>query len=145
MTLLALRRTRWTLSTNCARRFLSTITSLPPELQPIIGLEIHAQLNTKRKLFSSIFSGSLCVDVLAAPNDNQAAPNTAVGYHDIGLPGSLPVLNKEAILLAVKAALALGCTVNQRSSFDRKHYFYKDLPSGYQITQQYSTSENVPF
>ena len=114
MTLLALCHTRWTLSTNCTRRFLSTITS-PPELQPIIGLEIHAQFNSTRKLFSSISSGSLCVDVvLAAPNGNQAAPNTAVGYHDIGLPGSLPVLNKEAILLAVKAALAVGCTVNPR-------------------------------
>jgi aspartyl-tRNA(Asn)/glutamyl-tRNA(Gln) amidotransferase subunit B len=52
----------------------------------------------------------------------------------------LPVLNKEAVLLAVKAALVLGCTVNHTSSFDRKHYFYKDLPSGYQITQQYRNS-----
>jgi aspartyl-tRNA(Asn)/glutamyl-tRNA(Gln) amidotransferase subunit B len=138
MRLFALRHTAWTLPTKCARRFLSTIASLPPEMQPIIGLEIHAQLNTKRKLFSSISSGCLCIDLLAAPNDNQAEPNTAVGFHDIGLPGSLPVLNKEAVLLAVKAALALGCTVNPRSSFDRKHYFYKDLPSGYQITQQYS-------
>jgi aspartyl-tRNA(Asn)/glutamyl-tRNA(Gln) amidotransferase subunit B len=50
------------------------------------------------------------------------------------------VLNKEAVLLAVKAALALGCTINLESRFDRKHYFYKDLPSGYQITQQYRIS-----
>lgn len=67
----------------------------------------------------------------------NAPPNEFVAYHDIGLPGSLPVLNKEAVLLAVKAALVLGCTVNPESSFDRKHYFYKDLPCGYQITQQY--------
>jgi Asp-tRNA(Asn)/Glu-tRNA(Gln) amidotransferase B subunit len=64
-----------------------------------------------------------------------------VGYHDIGLPGSLPVLNKQAVQLAVKSALALGCTINMTSSFDRKHYFYKDLASGYQITQQY---RNIP-
>jgi hypothetical protein len=96
------------------------------------------QYQTKTFLKSLLIN--YCVDLLAAPNDNQAAPNTAVGYHDVGLPGSLPVLNKEAVLLAVKAALALGCTINPQSSFDRKHYFYKDLPSGYQITQQYSTS-----
>jgi aspartyl-tRNA(Asn)/glutamyl-tRNA(Gln) amidotransferase subunit B len=82
----------------------------------------------------------MCADLLAAPNSVDAAPNTLVGYHDIGLPGSLPVLNKQAVLLAVKAALAFGCTVNLQSSFDRKHYFYKDLPSGYQITQQYRIS-----
>ena len=73
----------------------------------------------------------------AALNKVNAPPNTMVDYHDLGLPGALPVLNKEAVLLAVKAALALGCKVSNRSSFDRKHYFYKDLPSGYQITQQY--------
>jgi aspartyl-tRNA(Asn)/glutamyl-tRNA(Gln) amidotransferase subunit B len=78
------------------------------------------------------------INVEEAPNDMDAAPNTAVGYHDLGLPGSLPVLNSEAVLLAVKGALALGCTINMRSSFDRKHYFYQDSPSGYQITQQYS-------
>jgi len=65
-----------------------------------------------------------------------------VDYHDIGLPGTLPVLNKDAVLCAVKAALVLGCRINKRSSFDRKHYFYKDLPSGYQITQQHRMSEN---
>jgi aspartyl-tRNA(Asn)/glutamyl-tRNA(Gln) amidotransferase subunit B len=69
----------------------------------------------------------------------NAAPNTAVDYHDIGLPGSMPQLNKEAVYLAVKGALVLGCGINLHSSFDRKHYFYKDLPSGYQITQQYRT------
>lgn len=76
--------------------------------------------------------------------DINASPNTAVGYHDIGLPGSLPVLNKQAVQLAVKSALALGCTINLSSSFDRKHYFYKDLASGYQITQQYRTFPVFP-
>ena len=95
----------------------------------------------QEKTFLKYFPKPLhCADLPAAPNDTHAAPNTAVGYHDIGLPGTLPVLNKEAVLLAVKAALALGCTINPQSSFDRKHYFYKDLPSGYQITQQHSTS-----
>jgi Asp-tRNA(Asn)/Glu-tRNA(Gln) amidotransferase B subunit len=79
-------------------------------------------------------------NVQAAPAQVNGPPNSFVAYHDIGLPGSLPVLNKEAILLAIKAALVLGCTVNLQSSFDRKHYFYKDLPSGYQITQQHRIS-----
>jgi Asp-tRNA(Asn)/Glu-tRNA(Gln) amidotransferase B subunit len=75
----------------------------------------------------------------AAWNDMSAGQNTQVGYDDVALPGSLPILNKEAVLLAVKAAIALGCSVNLKSSFDRKHYLYKDLPAGYQITQQHCT------
>jgi hypothetical protein len=93
----------------------------------------------KKETIFLYFPSKDCINLQAAPAEVKAAPNTFVGYHDIGLPGSLPILNKEAVLLAVKAALALGCTVNYESSFDRKHYFYKDLPSGYQITQQYRT------
>lgn len=89
-----------------------------------IGIECHVQLKTKTKLFS------------AADNDARgAAPNTLVNHIDFGLPGALPVLNREAVRLASKAAFALGTKPQSFSKFDRKHYFYPDLPMGYQITQ----------
>jgi aspartyl-tRNA(Asn)/glutamyl-tRNA(Gln) amidotransferase subunit B len=89
-----------------------------------IGIECHTQFKTKSKLFSG------------ANNDaREAAPNTLVNHIDFGLPGGLPVLNQEAVHLAVKAAFALGTTPQKFSKFDRKHYFYPDLPMGYQITQ----------
>ncbi|HSX15342.1 MAG TPA: Asp-tRNA(Asn)/Glu-tRNA(Gln) amidotransferase subunit GatB [Candidatus Saccharimonadales bacterium] len=89
-----------------------------------IGIECHVQLKTKTKLFSG------------ADNDaREAAPNTLVNHIDFGLPGGLPVLNKEAVKLACRAAFALGSEPQKFSKFDRKHYFYPDLPMGYQITQ----------
>lgn len=89
-----------------------------------IGIECHVQLKTRTKLFS------------AADNDaREAAPNTLVNHIDFGLPGALPVLNKKAVELASKAAFALGTSPQRFSKFDRKHYFYPDLPMGYQITQ----------
>jgi len=89
-----------------------------------IGIECHVQLKTKSKLFSG------------ANNDaREAPPNTLVNHIDFGLPGALPVLNKEALYLASKAAFALHSTPQTFSKFDRKHYFYPDLPMGYQITQ----------
>ncbi len=89
-----------------------------------IGIECHVQLKTKSKLFSG------------ADNDaTEAAPNTLVNHIDFGLPGALPVVNKEALHLASKAAFALNTTPQAFSKFDRKHYFYPDLPMGYQITQ----------
>lgn len=89
-----------------------------------IGIECHVQFKTKTKLFSG------------ADNDaREAAPNTLVNHIDFGLPGALPVLNREAVRLACKAAFALGTVPQQFSKFDRKHYFYPDLPMGYQITQ----------
>lgn len=89
-----------------------------------IGIECHVQLKTITKLFS------------AAGNDaREAAPNTLVNHIDFGLPGALPVLNRQAIYLACKAAFALGSQPQKFSKFDRKHYFYPDLPMGYQITQ----------
>jgi len=89
-----------------------------------IGIECHVQLKTRTKLFS------------AADNDaREAAPNTLVNHIDFGLPGALPVLNKKAVELASKAAFALGTKPQKFSKFDRKHYFYPDLPMGYQITQ----------
>ncbi|MBM3231202.1 Asp-tRNA(Asn)/Glu-tRNA(Gln) amidotransferase subunit GatB [Candidatus Peregrinibacteria bacterium] len=94
------------------------------QLEVIIGLEVHAQMSTKTKMFCGC--------------DNDAfgkAPNTTVCPVCMGHPGTLPVPNGEAVKKAIKASLAIGCTVNLRSHFDRKHYFYPDLPSGFQISQ----------
>lgn len=89
-----------------------------------IGIECHVQLKTVSKLFSG------------AGNDAREAPaNTLVNHIDFGLPGALPVLNREAVHLAMRAAFALGSRPQPFSKFDRKHYFYPDLPMGYQITQ----------
>ncbi len=89
-----------------------------------IGIECHVQLKTKTKLFSG------------ADNDaREAEPNTTVSPICFGLPGTLPVLNKEVVRLAVRAGLALSAKINLVSRFERKHYFYPDLPKGYQITQ----------
>uniref|UniRef100_A0A182QS31 Glutamyl-tRNA(Gln) amidotransferase subunit B, mitochondrial n=1 Tax=Anopheles farauti TaxID=69004 RepID=A0A182QS31_9DIPT len=90
----------------------------------VVGLEVHAQLETKSKLFSGARSAF------------GAAPNSCVALFDASIPGTLPVLNRKAVELAVKTSLALGCNVNAVSTFDRKHYFYADMPTGYQITQQ---------
>ena len=89
----------------------------------VIGLEIHAQLATKSKIFSG------------ASTAYGAEPNTQTSVVDIALPGVLPVLNKEAVHLAVKFGMAIGAEVADRSVFDRKNYFYPDLPKGYQISQ----------
>jgi aspartyl-tRNA(Asn)/glutamyl-tRNA(Gln) amidotransferase subunit B len=93
------------------------------EWETVIGLEVHAQLRTKSKLFS------------AAATQYGAAPNTQACAVDIALPGVLPVMNKDAARMAVKLGLAIGATINQRSVFARKNYFYPDLPKGYQISQ----------
>lgn len=89
-----------------------------------IGIECHVQLRTATKLFSAVGNDA-----------RQAPPNSLVSHIDFGLPGALPVLNGEAVRLAVKAAFALGTEPQRFSKFDRKHYFYPDLPKGYQITQ----------
>mgnify|MGYP000860159661 CR=1 FL=1 len=92
-----------------------------------IGIESHVQLKTASKLFS--------------PADNDARdkePNACVHPIDYGLPGMLPLLNKEAVNLAIKAGKAMNCKIANISRFDRKHYFYPDLPNGYQITQMYN-------
>lgn len=89
----------------------------------VVGCEVHCQLATQTKIFS------------AAPTAFGGAPNSHVNEVDLGLPGVLPVLNKHAVELAVKAALALECTLNMKSVFARKNYFYPDLPKGYQISQ----------
>lgn len=91
--------------------------------EAVIGLEVHAQLLTRTKQFCS------------CPTSFGAEPNTNVCPVCLGLPGALPVLNREAVTMAVRTALALGCTIRQRSVFARKNYFYPDLPKGYQISQ----------
>src|SRR4051812_26419515 len=91
--------------------------------EPVIGLEIHAQLQTASKIFCG------CSTAFGA------APNTHVCPVCLGFPGALPVLNRAAVDFGVRAALALGCRVNDTSIFARKNYFYPDLPKGYQISQ----------
>jgi len=95
------------------------------ELEPVIGLEVHAELRTKSKMFC----GCAVVDSISAP------PNTAVCPVCTGMPGTLPVVNQMAVEYGLRVALALGCTVNPVSIFARKNYFYPDLPKGYQISQ----------
>ena len=93
------------------------------EYEAVIGLEVHAQLLTRSKIFCS------CSTQFGAP------PNTNTCPVCLGFPGALPVLNREAVIMAVKAAMALECTINPVSIFARKNYFYPDLPKGYQISQ----------
>jgi aspartyl-tRNA(Asn)/glutamyl-tRNA(Gln) amidotransferase subunit B len=105
----------------------SEAAALAPEVlakyEPVIGLEVHVQLLTKSKIFCG------CSTRFGDP------PNMNVCPVCLGLPGTLPVLNKRAVEMAMRASLALHCTVHERSRFARKNYFYPDLPKGYQISQ----------
>lgn len=92
----------------------------------VIGLELHTRIRSLTKLFSY------------APAVFNAAPNTNITLFDAAIPGSMPRLNASCVELGVKAALALGMNISRRSTFDRKHYFYADIPAGYQITQYHS-------
>ncbi|HET9721922.1 MAG TPA: Asp-tRNA(Asn)/Glu-tRNA(Gln) amidotransferase subunit GatB, partial [Candidatus Saccharimonadales bacterium] len=92
--------------------------------KPTIGIETHIQLNTNTKLFSAVGNDA-----------RQAPPNTLISHIDAGMPGALPVLNQKAVELSAIAALALHTEPQKFSRFERKHYFYPDLPKGYQITQ----------
>ena len=98
-------------------------SSPTPAWEIVIGLETHAQLSTKAKIFSG------------ASTAFGAAPNSQASAVDIALPGTLPVLNKGAVERAIRFGLAVGGTINRRSVFARKNYFYPDLPKGYQISQ----------
>jgi len=93
------------------------------EFEPVIGLEIHVQMDTKTKMFCS------------CPVEFGAEPNSNVCPVCLGLPGSLPVINRRAVEFAIRAGLALNCQINTKSVFARKNYFYPDLPKGYQISQ----------
>jgi len=107
---------------------MSTKTAISAtEFELVSGLEIHVQLNTASKIFSSDSA-----TFGAKPNENISAVSLA-------LPGALPKLNREVVAKAIRMGLALNCTINQSNYFDRKNYFYADLPKGYQITQ-----DNLP-
>jgi aspartyl-tRNA(Asn)/glutamyl-tRNA(Gln) amidotransferase subunit B len=93
------------------------------EWETVIGLEVHVQLATKSKLFSG------------SSTEFGAEPNTQANIYDLALPGTLPVLNKEALKMAVKFGLAIDAEIGMKSVFDRKNYFYPDLPKGYQTSQ----------
>jgi aspartyl-tRNA(Asn)/glutamyl-tRNA(Gln) amidotransferase subunit B len=98
----------------------------PLDFELVSGLEIHVQLNTQSKIFSSDSATF------------GANPNTNISAVSLALPGALPKLNKEVVEKAIRIGLALNCTINQHNFFDRKNYFYADLPKGYQITQDNS-------
>src|SRR3989338_6030353 len=93
------------------------------DFETVIGLEVHVQLLTKSKLFCA------CSTTFGAEPNSHTCPVC------LGWPGSLPVLNREALRLGVRTGLALGCHVAERLKFDRKNYFYPDLPKAYQISQ----------
>ena len=93
------------------------------EFETVIGLEIHAQMKTKSKIFCG------CSTEFGAP------PNTHTCPVCLGMPGSLPVLNRKVVESAIKLGLATDCTLNRENRFARKNYFYPDLPKGYQISQ----------
>lgn len=93
--------------------------------EAVIGLEIHVEMKTKTKMFSS------------SPIHFKSIPNTNITYLDLAYPGSLPILNKEGVRNAIRVCNALHMTIDDTLYFDRKNYFYSDLPKGYQITQQF--------
>ena len=93
-----------------------------------VGIEIHAELNAACKLFSP------------AQTSLSDTPNSHVSMFDVAIPGAQPQFQKETLLPALRAAIALGCKINRRSGWDRKHYFWWDQPNGYQITQYYGMS-----
>lgn len=104
---------------------MSLIRGKTSDWQVVIGLEVHAQIISKTKLFSH------------GPTTFGTAANSNVDWLDMGLPGSLPVLNQHCVDQAIKTGLSLNAKINKYSAFDRKNYFYPDLPTGYQISQFY--------
>src|ERR1700761_3482832 len=99
------------------------IKGITGDWETVIGLEVHAQVTSKSKLFSG------------AATEFGGPSNTHVSLVDAAMPGMLPVINEECIKQAVRTGLGLKATINPRSIFDRKNYFYPDLPQGYQISQ----------
>ncbi|EPQ58946.1 Glutamyl-tRNA Gln amidotransferase B subunit [Gloeophyllum trabeum ATCC 11539] len=114
-------------------RLFSTVTGSHgdrrwPGWEVVVGLEVHAQIKSRSKLFSSKLWTS----------DPSEPPNTSVSAYDAAFPGTLPRLNPKSVDLVLRTAIALHSEIQRRSAFDRKHYFYADLPAGYQITQHYA-------
>lgn len=105
---------------------LSSALDRYPDWEVVIGIEVHVQLTTNTKIFC------------ACPTSANQEPNTNICIICSGYPGVLPVLNKKVVEYAIAAGIATNCTISPRSTFDRKHYFYPDLPKGYQITQQFN-------
>ena len=95
------------------------------EFEAVIGLEIHVEMKTKSKMFSS------------GPVSYGEDPNTKVNIVDMGFPGVMPVVNKQAVINAIRVSHALHMSIDDTVMFERKNYFYSDLPKGYQITQQF--------
>lgn len=121
---LAARVSGWRLARTLEPRCWSTSGVGSHEWEACVGLEIHAQVKSDAKAFS------------VAPVAFAASANSTIDFLDVGYPGTLPVLNQRCVEAGIMTGLALGCKINQRSLFDRKHYFYADMPAGYQITQQ---------
>ena len=105
------------------REFLNVEQRICKSHKVLVGLEVHVQLSTQSKMFTG------------AANGFGAEPNTQVDEQVLGLPGVLPVMNKRAVEYAIKVGLALGCTVAKHTKWDRKSYYYPDLPKNYQISQ----------
>lgn len=102
----------------------TTILDKYPEYEATIGIEVHVQLTTNTKIFCS------------CPNTVAKDPNTHICPICAGYPGTMPMLNKKVVDFAILAGIATNCTINKESTFDRKHYFYPDLPKNFQVTQQ---------
>ncbi|XP_044270966.1 glutamyl-tRNA(Gln) amidotransferase subunit B, mitochondrial [Tribolium madens] len=107
-----------------AKRLFASRAGVKNKWNSVVGLEVHAQINTASKLFSG------------ASTKFSSPTNTNVSLFDCAIPGTLPLLNRKCVEYGVLTALALKCRINPVSTFDRKHYFYADIPAGYQITQQ---------
>src|SRR6476659_3175866 len=103
----------------------TSMSALNSNWEYFIGLEVHAQVKSNSKLFSS------------APTSFGQSPNSCVSLFDAATPGTLPILNEFCVKQAIKTGLALNAQINLFSAFDRKNYFYPDLPHGYQISQFY--------
>src|SRR5437660_7336115 len=108
---------------NAPTRTSQLIAGATGEWEVVIGMEIHAQVTSQAKLFSG------------APTAFGGAPNSHVSLVDAAMPGMLPVINAECVAQAVRTGLGLKARINLKSVFDRKNYFYPDLPQGYQISQ----------
>lgn len=123
-------------------RLYSISNNATISLKPLIGLEIHAKILTDKKLFSGIVI-IYCHDSLNDIVDgftefSPEAPNTKIVPFDLAFPGTMPNINTECIIQGIKAGLAFNCTISRKCEFDRKHYFYHDIPLGYQITQYHN-------